>query len=896
LKSKRFFAAIVFLAGSTACSDPDNSTPTQPAEEATEATSASQPTLPSSPVLHSTLQLSSSFSKTPSAAQQDFTPPMYAMNDRVPPQDVLVWKHDWEFDQADESVESTLFGASLNAIGDVNGDGYDDFAVGGWENDVDVYIFLGGSSGLGTSADMQIPTPQLGSHFGFSIASAGDVNGDGYDDMIIGAPSYSPSREDGGSGDADAGGDAGGGDPPTEGAAYLFMGSSAGVDSNPAATWVGETETSNLGYSVNSAGDINRDGFGDVAIGVPFAPSADGAPQTGRVDLYPGSGDGIDDSTSRVVINAPDTGIAFGFSVSGVGDTDGDDFDDLLVGAIGFSDGEQFEGGAFLFSGSQNGLGETPSWTAAGANVQEAYFGFRVDGAGDIDNDGFNDVVIGAPRYTSDPDDETQALEGAVFVYMGSENGLEADFDWQVESNRLEGLLGSDISGGHDVNGDGFDDLLVADAHFGHVSFGGELYLGGPDGLKDDFDWQAQYEGNSTIGDTARFVGDVDGDGFADMVLGAPALNAVYLYYGAPCFDADWDGFNGYNETMCPQGDDCHDLHESANPDGTEICDDLDNNCDGTFDEGCDDDGDGYCDDDMNAWVPSGPPAICPNGLSDCDDEDPDHNPGSPELCNFKDDDCNGDIDEEPKACGDQVCVQGTCFDECTSDANCAEGEACYDGRCAADPCAGIECPERREECFMGSCQVACEIEAECRWDDKQCIDGRCAADPCEGVVCPSEQLCNAEGQCEGDQDDDTISDGEDNCPQTPNTEQGDIDGDGTGDACDDDIDGDGVANDDDNCPQAANAEQLDTDEDDAGDACDTDSDGDDVDDEEDNCPLIENPDQADRDSNDIGDACDEKPPEEDSGGCTAAPGSVPPSAVMVFLATLGGLMWRRRS
>jgi uncharacterized protein (TIGR03382 family) len=756
------------------------------------------------------------------SADDDIKPaPMYAMDERVPPRDVLVWKHDWAFDQSDaEGDESTLFGASLNAIGNVNGsvngNDYDDFAVGGWENDVDVYVFHGGPTGPGTSADLQIPTPQLGSHFGFSIASAGDVDGDGYDDMLIGAPSYSPSRDGSGGGTPDAGTGDAGEDLPTEGAAFLYMGSSTGVSATPAATWIGQNEASQLGRSVTSAGDINRDGYDDVAIGAPFAPALDGTPQTGRVDIYLGSETGIDDATEAIVVDAPDTGIAFGYSVSGVGDTDGDNFDDLLVGAIGFSDGEPFEGGAFLFAGGENDLGTTPSWQTAGANVQEAFFGYRVDSAGDIDNDGFNDVVIGAPQYSSDPSDETQILEGAVFVYMGSDTGLGAQAAWQVESDRAEAVLGADISGGHDVNGDGFDDLLIADAHIGHVSYGGELYLGGENGLNDTFDWQAIYEGNSTIGDTARFVGDVNGDGYGDMLLGGPYFAAIYLYYGAPCFDADWDGFNGYNEGTCPTGDDCHDLHDSAYPGGEEICDDLDNNCDDTFDEGCDDDGDGYCDDTMNAWVPDGPPAVCPNGLSDCDDDNADHNPASPELCNFADDDCNDQIDEEPKACGDQVCVQGGCFDECTSDANCAQGQACYDGRCAADSCENIECPDSREECFMGTCQIACEIDASCRWDDKQCIDGRCAVDACEGVVCSTEQVCQ-DGAC---------------------------------------VDEDAADTDD--------VGTADTGSDTGSDAGTS----------------------TDEQSNDNSD---------DGGGCSTTPGRVPPSATMVLLAAVGGLLWRRR-
>ena len=108
------------------------------------------------------------------------------------------------------------------------------------------------------------------------------------------------------------------------------------------------------------------------------------------------------------------------------------------------------------------------------------------------------------------------------------------------------------------------------------------------------------------------------------------------------------------------------------------------------------------------------------------------------------------------------------------------------------------------------------------------------------------------------DRDEDGIPDDEDNCPDHPNRDQSDIDGDGIGDVCDDDMDGDGIPNDQDNCPRVPNPDQADLDGDGVGDACDDDIDGDGVPNAQDNCPTIPNPDQSDLDGDGVGDACDD--------------------------------------
>ncbi|WP_168210636.1 FG-GAP-like repeat-containing protein [Persicimonas caeni] len=709
---------------------------------------------------------------------------MTPMNNDQPPADRLVWKHDWELDHASTD---TLFGWTMHTAGDINGDDFDDMLVGAPNGDGAAYLFHGSADGPADAANWIEGSPQEDAQFGYALGSAGDIDGDGFDDVVIGAPFYSVNPDE------------------KQGAFYIYRGSSAGLSTEPDREYIGQTVEGQLGLSVASAGDVNGDGYVDVIVGAP-GPGAGGT-----AFIYTGGVNGLSQAPT-FTIEAPDNSGQFGFSVDGAGDVNGDGYADVIVGSPAYTAGEPAEGAVFLYLGSENGPSETPDWQVE-SDSREAFLGYMIAGAGDINGDGYGDIIAGAAGYTGPvgEDEEPLQYEGAVFAYLSDGTTLEATHSWKIEGNRQEAFLGKDVSGGGDVNGDGYDDVLIANAHFGLVSYGGELYLGGENGLSPDIAWQAIFEGNSTIGQTAHMVGDINNDGFTDMLLSAPELTDIYLYFGAGCFDADWDNFTAPNPISCPSGDDCHDLHDTAYPGGEEICDGLDNNCDGTFDDGCDDDGDGYCDDDIEAWAAGGLPPICPNGLGDCDDEDPDHNPGSPELCNFKDDDCNDRVDEEPKVCGEeQICVQGGCFAECTADAECAEGQKCYGGRCAADPCEGIICPETREECFNGTCQVACKIEAECRFDDKQCIAGRCAADPCDGVLCGSNEVCD-NGTC-----------------VDPNAGGEDAGGD-------------------------------------AGGA-------------------------------DAGTGSTDGSNKKDDGGCSTTPGGVPGSGMMLVLAALGGLLWRRRS
>ncbi len=145
------------------------------------------------------------------------------------------------------------FGTSVASAGDVNGDGYDDVVVGaplyGPGDPGAAFLFLGSATGPSTAPDWAVWPHQAYASFGTSVASAGDVNGDGYDDVVIGAPFYGP--DDGG-------------------AAFLFLGSATGLSATPDWTTFGHQTNGELGTSVASAGDVNGDGYDDVVVGAPL--------------------------------------------------------------------------------------------------------------------------------------------------------------------------------------------------------------------------------------------------------------------------------------------------------------------------------------------------------------------------------------------------------------------------------------------------------------------------------------------------------------------------------------------------------------------------------------------------------------------------------------------------
>jgi hypothetical protein len=398
---------------------------------------------------------------------------------------------------AESNQEFAYFGYSVAGAGDVNGDGYADVIVGafGYANDKGrAFVYHGSAAGLSTTPSWTVESDQADALFGHSVAGAGDVNGDGYDDVIVGADFYDNGQF-------------------SEGRAFVYHGSAAGLSTT--ASWTAESDQAAalFGISVAGAWDVNGDGYDDVVVGAwGYDHGQDGE---GRAFAYHGSAAGLSPTPNWT--GEPDqVGAYFGYSVAGARDVNGDGYADVIVGAFAYANDE---GRAFAYHGSAAGLSTTPSWTVESDQVG-AYFGISVAGAGDVNGDGYDDVIVGADSY-----DNGQFSEGRAFTFHGSAAGLSTTPSWTVESDQAEALFGHSVAGAGDVNGDGYDDVIVG-AHFfdnGQTDEGRAfVYCGSAAGLpatpcrKGESNQAGALFGHSVAG-----AGDVNGDGYDDRIVGA---------------------------------------------------------------------------------------------------------------------------------------------------------------------------------------------------------------------------------------------------------------------------------------------------------------------------------------------------------------------------------------
>ncbi|MBZ0266877.1 T9SS type A sorting domain-containing protein, partial [bacterium] len=273
------------------------------------------------------------------------------------------------------AAANDYFGIAVAGAGDVNGDGFDDVLVSGYGNDSggsnagQAYVFFGGLA-ADAVADLVFTGEAANDYFGVSVGGAGDVNGDGFDDVIVGAYAN------------DAGGSA-------AGRAYVFHCGPAGDDVADL-IFTGAASLDGLGTSVASAGDVNGDGYDDVIVGANGSDAGGG--NAGRAYVYLGgpAADGVAD----VVLTGEAAGDNLGRSVAGAGDVNGDGFADVIVGAYSSDAGGVNAGRAYVYHG-----GPAPDAVAdrtLTGTVAGEQFGFSVAGAGDGNGDGLGDVLVGA--------------------------------------------------------------------------------------------------------------------------------------------------------------------------------------------------------------------------------------------------------------------------------------------------------------------------------------------------------------------------------------------------------------------------------------------------------------------------------------------------------------------
>jgi len=398
------------------------------------------------------------------------------------------------------------YGSWVAPAGDVNNDGYGDVMVGApnYDNGANVDVgrmelFLGSASGLQASPAWTLTGGDPGYPICVSGSTAGDFDGDGFDDILIGEPNWRPNT----------------GVFTHWGRAVLYYGNASGV---PTVSYVFAqgADGDECGYSVAGVGDVNGDGFADVAAGCPYAEAGD----AGSVKLVYGGpfGGAITLSGGAALGN-------LGWSVAGAGDVDGDGYADVLAGEPGYSFGDPVsEGKAHVFYG-----GSTPgqsTWSFHQTTFQA--LGQSVSTAGDVNGDGRADIVIGAPQYKVG----TSFARGRAFMFQGGPAGLPSTPNWTVTgtaSGLLGEVLGNSVSAAGDVNGDGYGDVLVtapgADTTGATNEGRVRLYSGGPSPPLGYTLATNSPSGNDLLGVRMASAGDVNGDGFGDAIVARPGLD-----------------------------------------------------------------------------------------------------------------------------------------------------------------------------------------------------------------------------------------------------------------------------------------------------------------------------------------------------------------------------------
>lgn len=633
----------------------------------------------------------------------------------------------WTFEG---NQEFASLGSSLAVAGDIDGDGIEDFGVSApyWSGadplfeTGQVYVFKGAAT-LGAGPDILLTGATQEANLGYSLAF-GDVNCDGRPDLVSG----SPNTRNG------------------DGEVQVFVNTLGGFAAAPSFTFAGDLNlTENFGTDVsliNVNGDSdNGHACDDLVVGSPSF-----AGDQGRLSIFPGSTAGPGAPTTQLSGTA---NARMGTSVANGGDVNNDGFEDVVAGAPNFSGALTDEGGVFVFPGSGTGL-QTPTILAGGQSGSRT--GFSVAMA-DINNDGFDDVLVGANQYSN-----PELNEGRLVVYQGLAAGVATTPSSVFESDATNAFLGDSIASGEDLNGDGVVDVLV-----------------GGRGYPDD------HQPSNPVGAVFAFAG------LADCNIGGVLYPQGATNPANPCevcdvavSNAAWTA--GNEGSSCDDGDACSTSDacvagvcvgsavncDDANTCTTDLCEPSTGLCvhtpvtvnttcdDGLFcteSDACDASGscvgtardcslaaaecfDGTaCDEDLDQCVPSSPSAA---GTS-CGGD----------LC-MTDGMCDGngvcsgtpvDCSSLDSACAVGVCdpADGQCFAQTFADGTgCDDDDACTTGdTCAAGVCEGqaLDCSDG-SDCTTDSCQNGSCVHtvAEGCFIDDTCIPAGAAApdDACQ--------------------------------------------------------------------------------------------------------------------------------------------------------------------
>ena len=396
---------------------------------------------------------------------------------------------------------------SWGSMLDVNGDGLADvglarYAATSWPEIADV--FLGAPAGTSMSQKV-LSRPSTPAGLPTAAANAGDVNGDGFGDFMVGL-----------AGDTSADCAVGG----VCASVAIYLGSPTGLPTMPNQLLeVHGADGNGLGASLDTVGDVNADGYGDIAVSSPQAAGTMGALNGGVVHIFLGGPAGLG-ATPTLTLRSPvvsDVGCppAFGFAIAGAGDVNADGHPDLLVSAMSpcveTAPLTLSLGTDYLYLGTTSGLPAMPSMHLD-ATAGDSGFATAPSGAGDLNGDGYADVAIGGES-------------SKIYVYLGSASGLPTTAGTVLRgySHYLSGGVGS----AGDMNGDGFSDLCALET-IGYVdnapvgSTHARVFLGAAGGIATTpaFDWTAAAGPYDQPLVTLNGAGDANGDGFSDLIAG----------------------------------------------------------------------------------------------------------------------------------------------------------------------------------------------------------------------------------------------------------------------------------------------------------------------------------------------------------------------------------------
>jgi len=468
-------------------------------------------------------------------------------------------------------------GSSVSDAGDINNDGIDDIIVSAPGVEIDgialvgrSYVVFGRSNGFNNSVDLSALDGTTGfalngierlDRAGNSVSSAGDLNGDGIDDLIVGA-----ENADGES---------------RAGESYVVFGRStsfgssidlSSLDGDTGFTLNGTGQISDTGNSVSSAGDVNGDGIDDLIVGAWLA-DVNGEASTGKSYVVFGRSTGFSssfnltnlDGTTGFTIDGIDNRDRFGTSVSRAGDVNGDGIDDIVIGADsgdGASGDRQNAGETYVVFGRSTGFNSSFSLSSLDGSTGFVIDGVRgndrsgwsVDTAGDINGDGIDDIIVGGYH-----------TPGSYVVF-----GRSSGFGSRMELSDLDGSNGfaikgsirdgQSVSSAGDINGDGIDDLISGaplDSPNGEAFAGvSHVIFGRSTGFSSGIDLSS-LDGNSgfaingvksrdELGMAVNNAGDINGDGIDDVIVGAPDADPngnsyageAYVVFGVTGTDA----------------------------------------------------------------------------------------------------------------------------------------------------------------------------------------------------------------------------------------------------------------------------------------------------------------------------------------------------------------------